>query len=217
MKSVKEKKIKQLLFYKKEGALMKKINAIGKPCPIPVIETKKAVREMKSDGGQIEISVDNEIAVQNIKKMAVGLGLEMTQIQLEKDKFIMSIDVPKEQEQTKSEISNSELVIAFGKRTMGEGDADLGEILLKSYIYSLTELDTPPEHLLFFNAGAFLTNQNSGALKDLQTLAEQGTQISTCGACLDFYQIKDTLAVGEITNMYGITEVMAQAKKVINI
>lgn len=62
-----------------------------------------------------------------------------------------------------------------------------------------------------------MTNQNSGALKDLQTLAEQGTQISTCGACLDFYQIKDTLAVGEITNMYGITEVMAQAKKVINI
>ncbi len=99
---------------------------------------------------------------------------------------------------------------------MGAGDPELGEILLKSYIYSLTELDTPPEHLLFFNSGAFLTNQVSTVLKDLQVLVEKGTQISTCGACLDFYQIKETLAIGEITNMYGITEVMAQAKKVIN-
>lgn len=195
---------------------MKKINALGKPCPIPVIEAKKAIRELTEVGGTLEIIVDNEASVKNVQKMAVGLGLKTNMNQLRSDQFAVMIDVPKEWEKTDINAENNQLVIAFGQKTMGAGDPELGEILLKSYIYSLTELDTPPEHLLFFNSGAFLTNQASTVLKDLQVLVEKGTQISTCGACLDFYQIKETLAIGEITNMYGITEVMAQAKKVIN-
>lgn len=195
---------------------MKKINALGKPCPIPVIEAKKAIREIKNDGGLIEITVDNEVSVKNIEKMATGLGLKTTSQALRNDEFTVEIVVPKNQDQLNQTVSDSELVVAFGRKTMGDGDPDLGAMLLKSYIYSLTELDTPPEHLLFFNSGAFLTNQGSNTLNDLKLLVDKGTQISTCGACLDFYQIKETLAVGEITNMYGITEVMAQAKKVIN-
>lgn len=195
---------------------MKKINALGKPCPIPVIEAKKAIREIMEIGGGVEIIVDNEVSVKNVQKMAVGLGLKTTVNQLKNDEFTITIDVPKDQKQPNIDAVNKQLVIAFGQKTMGAGDPELGEILLKSYIYSLTELDTPPEHLLFFNSGAFLTNQASTVLTDLQDLAEKGTQISTCGACLDFYQIKETLAIGEITNMYGITEVMARAKKVIN-
>lgn len=195
---------------------MKKINALGKPCPIPVIEAKKAIREIKNDGGLIEITVDNEVSVKNIEKMATGLGLKTTSQALKNDEFTVEIVVPKNQDQLNQTTSDSELVVAFGCKTMGDGDPDLGAMLLKSYIYSLTELDTPPEHLLFFNSGVFLTNQGSNTLNDLKLLVDKGTQISTCGACLDFYQIKETLAVGEITNMYGITEVMAQAKKVIN-
>ncbi|WP_207695575.1 selenium metabolism protein YedF [Enterococcus sp. DIV0212c] len=195
---------------------MKKINALGKPCPIPVIEAKKAIREIQSIGGTVEILVDNEVAVKNIEKMTTGLGLKTTHETLDLNEILIEITVPNEQEQNRPENTASEIVIAFGRKTMGDGDPNLGEVLLKSYIYSLTELDTPPEHLLFFNSGAFLTNQHSSVLNDLKVLLEKGTQISTCGACLDFYQLKETLAIGEITNMYGITEVMAQAKKVIN-
>ncbi|EOL43510.1 sulfurtransferase-like selenium metabolism protein YedF [Enterococcus caccae] len=195
---------------------MKKINAIGKPCPIPVIEAKKAIRELNNAEGTIEITVDNEVSVKNIEKMAIGLGLKTTSQKCKNDEFKVEIVVQKKDESLNSVASNNELVIAFGRQTMGDGDVDLGAILLKSYIYSLTELDTPPNHLLFFNSGAFLTNQGSNTLKDLQVLLDKGTQISTCGACLDFYRIKETLAIGEITNMYGITEIMAQAKKVIN-
>jgi selenium metabolism protein YedF len=195
---------------------MIRINALGKPCPIPVIEAKKAIRELQKDGGTVEIVVDNEVAVKNIEKMAVGLGLITTSKQVQAEERVVEIVVPKNMEQTKSEQTDRDWVVAIGRKTMGEGDSDLGELLMKSYIYSLTELDTPPEHLLFFNSGAFLTNENSAALKDLKLLQEKGTQISTCGACLDFYHIKETLAIGEITNMYGIAETMAQAKKVIN-
>ncbi|MFD1899334.1 sulfurtransferase-like selenium metabolism protein YedF [Enterococcus termitis] len=160
--------------------------------------------------------VDNEVAVKNIEKMAVGLGLITTSKQVQAEERVVEIVVPKNMEQTRSEQTDRDWVVAIGRKTMGDGDSDLGELLMKSYIYALTELDTPPEHLLFFNSGAFLTNENSAALKDLKLLQEKGTQISTCGACLDFYHIKETLAIGEITNMYGIAETMAQAKKVIN-
>ncbi|MFD2305262.1 sulfurtransferase-like selenium metabolism protein YedF [Enterococcus termitis] len=195
---------------------MIRINTLGKPCPIPVIEAKKAIRELQKDGGTIEIVVDNEVAVKNIEKMAVGLGLITTSKQVQAEERVVEIVVPKNMEQTRSEQTDRDWVVAIGRKTMGDGDSDLGELLMKSYIYALTELDTPPEHLLFFNSGAFLTNENSAALKDLKLLQEKGTQISTCGACLDFYHIKETLAIGEITNMYGIAETMAQAKKVIN-
>ncbi|MTD38125.1 sulfurtransferase-like selenium metabolism protein YedF [Erwinia sp. CPCC 100877] len=195
---------------------MMKINAIGKPCPIPVIEAKKAIRTLEKDGGVVEIIVDNDVAVENIKKMAVGLSLTATFEQLAPDRFNVQLIVP---EKKASPQKNQEqgLVIAVGRKTLGEGDPELGALLLKSYINSLCELDTPPQQLLFFNSGAFLTNQESNALADLQQLMEKGTKISTCGACLDFYNLKDTLAIGEITNMYQIAETMAQAEKVINL
>ena len=45
------------------------VNAMGDTCPIPVVKTKNAIKEM-TEGGQVEIHVDNEIAVQNLTKMA---------------------------------------------------------------------------------------------------------------------------------------------------
>jgi selenium metabolism protein YedF len=195
---------------------MIKINAIGKPCPIPVIEAKKAIRTLEKAGGVVEVLVDNDVAVENIKKMALGLNLTATSEQLATDQFNVQLVVP-EKKLVDQKAQEQGLVIAVGRKTMGEGDPELGAILLKSYLNSLCELDTPPQQLLFFNSGAFLTNQESNALADLRQLMEKGTKISTCGACLDFYNLKETLAVGEITNMYQIAETMAQAEKVITL
>ncbi|MFK4567374.1 sulfurtransferase-like selenium metabolism protein YedF [Enterococcus sp. UD-01] len=195
---------------------MIKINAIGKPCPIPVIEAKKAIRTLEKTGGVVEVLVDNDVAVENIKKMALGLNLTATSEQLASDQFNVQLVVT-EKKLVDQKAQEQGLVIAVGRKTMGEGDPELGAILLKSYLNSLCELDTPPQQLLFFNSGAFLTNQESNALADLRQLMEKGTKISTCGACLDFYNLKQTLAVGEITNMYQIVETMAQAEKVITL
>src|SRR5699024_5467308 len=48
---------------------MIKVNAIGDTCPIPVIKTKNAIKQMNGEG-VVEVMVDNEIAVQNLTKMA---------------------------------------------------------------------------------------------------------------------------------------------------
>ena len=48
---------------------MKKVDARGDACPIPVVKAKHAIEEL-SGAGQVEVLVDNEIAVQNLTKMA---------------------------------------------------------------------------------------------------------------------------------------------------
>ena len=48
------------------------VNAMGDNCPIPVVKTKKAMQALTGPE-TIEVLVDNEIAVQNVTKMASGL------------------------------------------------------------------------------------------------------------------------------------------------
>ncbi|MBD9157712.1 MAG: sulfurtransferase-like selenium metabolism protein YedF, partial [Lachnospiraceae bacterium] len=97
----------------------------------------------------------------------------------------------------------------------GEGDPELGRLLMKGYIYALTQLDTLPKTLLFYNGGAALTCEGSASLEDLKSLEAQGVQILTCGTCLNHYGLTDRLKVGEVTNMYVIAETMAGAAKIV--
>ena len=91
----------------------------------------------------------------------------------------------------------------------------MGQILIKGFIYSLTQLEKLPDTVLFYNKGAFLTCEGSPVLEDLKTLEKEGTKICTCGTCLDFYKMKDKLAVGTIVNMYVIVETQAKADLII--
>ena len=53
------------------------VNAMGDNCPIPVIKTKKAMAALTGPE-TIEVLVDNEIAVQNVTKMASSSGGKVT-------------------------------------------------------------------------------------------------------------------------------------------
>ncbi len=61
----------------KEENIMITVNAMGDNCPIPVIKTKKAMQELQGPE-TIEVLVDNEIAVQNVTKMAASTGAEVS-------------------------------------------------------------------------------------------------------------------------------------------
>jgi selenium metabolism protein YedF len=195
---------------------MTAVDMLGQPCPLPVIAAKKALRAARP-GDLITILVDNDIAVQNLAKMALALGHEFKSSR--KDQNFEAVITVREgsRPESEAEAAPGGLAVAISRNTMGQGDDTLGQKLLAAFIFSLTELDTAPEYLLFFNGGIFLTTEGSPCLKDLQTLAGRGTVISTCGACLDFYQRKDKLAVGAVTNMYAIASTMGQARRLINI
>ena len=98
---------------------------------------------------------------------------------------------------------------------LGSGDDTLGATLMKVFLYALSQQERLPRTILFYNGGAKVTTEGSVSIEDLKNMEAQGVEIRTCGTCLDFYKLKETLAVGSITNMYAIAETLAAAGKVI--
>ena len=107
------------------------------------------------------------------------------------------------------------MVVVVSSDRMGSGNDELGKVLIKGFIYAVTQLDTLPKKMLFYNGGATLTTEGSDSIEDLKSLEAQGVEILTCGTCLDYYHLKDKLVVGGVTNMYSIVESMAEAGKII--
>ena len=188
------------------------VNAMGDICPIPVVKTKKALGELNGPG-EIEVLVDNETAVKNVTKMARSSGAEAESEQLGDKQYRVLITVGEDAAAGCRTCVGT--VVAVGSDRMGEGSEELGHILIKSFIFALTQLDDLPDKILFYNGGAKLTVEGSESLEDLRTLEEQGVEIMTCGTCLDYYGIKDKLAIGGVTNMYSIVETLQNAMSVI--
>ena len=193
---------------------MLKVNAMGDTCPIPVVKTKDAIRQLGADGGVVETLVDNEIAVQNLTKMAnqKGSGVESEKLGENEYRVVMTVgagaDLPAEGEETVCVVpaGQKNTVVVVGADHMGEGEGELGKNLLKAFLYALSQQETLPRTILFYNGGAFLTCQGSLSLEDLKSMAERGVEVLTCGTCLNFYGLTEKLAVGGVTNMYDIVE-----------
>lgn len=197
---------------------MNTIDCSGQVCPIPVIRAKKALEGLGEAGGVVTVLVDNDIARQNLQKMATGLGYQSEYRQ--KDNGIIEVTIVAGEGCTVESCpadGDSGLVVAIGRNSMGEGSQELGQILIKGFIFALRELVPPPTHVLFFNSGAYLTGSDSNCLEDLCALEAAGTIILTCGTCTNYFEITEKLGVGEIANMYGIVTAMAGAKRLINI
>ena len=107
------------------------------------------------------------------------------------------------------------LVVQISSDAMGNGSDELGRSLMKAFIFAVTQQDELPATMLFYSGGAHLTCEGSPALEDLKSLASQGVEILTCGTCLNHFGIADTLAVGEVTNMYVICQKLEQASLIV--
>ena len=195
------------------------VNAMGDNCPIPVIKTKKAIAALTGPE-TIEVLVDNEIAVQNVTKMATGSGGQVTSEKLGDAEFKVTIEMEGAPEADEAEAvcvpdARDNTVVVVSSDRMGSGNDELGKVLIKGFIFAVTQLDTLPKTMLFYNGGATLTTEDSDSLEDLKSLEAQGVEIMTCGTCLDYYGLKDKLAVGTVTNMYSIVETMAKAGRIV--
>ena len=204
---------------------MEIIDVLGKPCPIPVNEAKRALAEHKVDN--VTVKVDNFVAVQNLEKMANGFGYGFSYTKDSIDRFDAVIRKgAKNRPEVHPELVGEEsafgdesiegVTVAIGRCTMGDGSEELGRALIKGFICSLSELPTAPHSVVFFNSGAYLTSVSSHAVDDLKRLEAKGTKILTCGTCANYYKLPSP-AVGEITDMYGITEKLTSAAKVVSV
>lgn len=193
---------------------MKTIDARGIDCPKPVIMTKNELDQMEE--GQTLTIADNEVCVKNLEKFAKGQGYGFSVSTREDGNFDVTITKEKGQGQgSEEEVAKQDgsLTIAFASDTMGQGEDELGAILIKSFIYTVSQTQPYPKSMVFFNRGVRLTTEGSPVIDDLKALAEQGVEIVSCGTCLDFYHLKDKLLVGEISNMYDIYERLEKPAK----
>lgn len=196
-----------------------KINAVGDQCPVPVVKATKALKEFK-EAGTLEVQVDNEIAIQNLTRLANSKNLKNSSEKLGEELYKITMQVEGPVEMSEADIScavdnRGDFVVAIDTDIMGRGADDLGKTLMKGFIFAVSQLETLPKTMLFYNGGAKLTTEGSVSVEDLKNMEAQGVEILTCGTCLNFYGLTDKLAVGGVTNMYTIVEKLASAGKVI--
>lgn len=196
---------------------MFQVNALGKACPLPVIETRKALKEHDA----VQTLVDNKIATENLQKMArqLGYSYSMTEdgpahytVVITKGEQTAAVPAPAAPSPA---VKDDSYIVVINSPTMGTGDETFGRTLLKNFIYTLKEQDVLPDMMIFYNGGVPLVTDTSDSLDDLKELAAAGVQIYACGACLNYYGLTEKVAVGEITNLYRIIEILRTANRVV--
>ena len=203
--------------------MIKYVNAIGDTCPLPVVKTKNAIKEL-GGAGVVETKVDNEIAVQNLGKMAQQKGYGFHSEKTGDAEYTVTLEVGEAAAATGVEDiaevcavpgRKKNIVVAINSAHMGSGHDELGTVLMKGFIFALTQQDVLPTTVLFYNGGALVTCDGSASLEDLHKLEALGVEILNCGTCLNHYGIADKLRVGQVTNMYVIAEKQMNATLVI--
>lgn len=202
------------------------VDAMGKQCPVPLIMTKNEIS--KKGEGEYLVLVDNEIAVQNLEKMARQFGFDYSFQKVDDEKFEVKLNVSDASVVNASEIEDNEASVSGGKAVspentvvvyksnhMGHGDDDLGSVLVKGSMFAFTQLPNPPKTFIFYNSGVKLVCKGSDNIEDLKSLAAAGVKIFACGTCLNHYGLQDDLEIGDVTNMYDIIEMLNNAGKVL--
>lgn len=193
------------------------VDARGELCPKPVIMTKKELDNLTE--GTLTTIVDNEVAKDNISKLASSYGYSFTVDQTNDNEYYIHIIKVKGTDESNICIPDTfkDLTIAIGSDKLGVGEEKLGDILMNSFIYTVKETAPWPRTIVLFNSGVKLTCEGSKVLEDLKCMNDEGVEILVCGTCLDYYNIKDNIQVGEIANMYSIYEKMRNSNSTINI
>lgn len=196
---------------------MEIIDTCGKPCPAPLILTKQAIQKTRP-GDTLKVITDNETSFRNLKNYLKELQIGFKEI-YSGYQFQLEFVVPKSQkenipaEQFCSTSRN--YVVVIKSDTMGEGDEHLGKILMRGFINALTETEQLPSTIILYNSGVKTALEGTDTADTLLKLEKKGVTIMACGTCVDFFEVREQLAVGVIGNMFQITRLMAHADHII--
>lgn len=203
--------------------LMITIDTRGQLCPAPLIAAKKALRQV--DGGEsFFILTDNATSYNNLIRF---LKDNKATVASEETNGTWRLTVKKNEgsnpekeveEYCRPEVAHFEkgdFIVVISSDTMGEGDKELGRLLISNFIKALKDLDKLPAKIIFYNGGVKLAVRGSENLEHLQQLEKMGVEILLCATCVNHYGINDKTGAGILSNMFTIAEAMASASKVI--
>ena len=189
---------------------MKTIDCTGKTCPLPVLETKKALEEGHVD--TLAVIVDNPTSRENVMRFLQSQGFSVSVMEENKKHRIEATRGQSDEEIVKSE---NKLLVFIDGETVGRGSEELGRILMRSFLITLKELNPLPWRIIFINNGVKLAAEESPYLEPLNNLFTLGVEILCCGTCLDYYKLKEKLRVGRVSNMFEIASSFLEATNVI--
>lgn len=193
--------------------MAKVVDARGLKCPQPVVLTNRALEE--SD--EVTTIVDNEVAKENVSRLARSKAFR---VEIEKKNALFYLHLTRES--SKKELSPEKVVtgptiLLIASDSFGRGSEELGQLLMRTFLHTLGEVSPLPNRIICLNSGVKLVVEGSLVLDDLRALEEKGIGIFACGTCLGYYEIKDKIEVGKISNMYDIASALLGAEKIIEL
>lgn len=199
---------------------IKTVDARGLACPQPVVLAKQAIETNE----KVQVIVDNETALENVKRLGTKQGCD---VQVEKKKDgTYEINLTRKAGATgtteafvpscnATTSAAGPFVIVLSADTMGRGNDELGSVLIRAFLHTVGLQKEKPDIMIFYNTGVKLTVQGSEVLDDLKQLESEGVQLLVCGTCLNYFEIKDKLAAGTVSNMYDIVDTMSRAGRLL--
>ena len=189
------------------------VDARTLPCPQPVILTRQALDE----ADEVVTIVDNDAARENVSRLGQYQGLEVAVEEREDGTYLTLIRKSAGQPEAQP-VTMQDTIILIGSDTLGRGgNPQLGSLLMHSFLNTLGAFNSRPSSIIFMNDGVKLVTEDSIAVGELKQLEEQGVEILACGTCLSYLKLADRLAVGRVSNMYDLADIMLRAGKVITL
>jgi selenium metabolism protein YedF len=106
-------------------------------------------------------------------------------------------------------------VVLIASDRLGSGSDDLGWVIMRVFVKTLHDVTPRPDAIILLNAGVKLATEGSELIGPLSELARDGSEVLACGTCLDYFELRDQLRVGRVTNMLEIVTKLSTADRVI--
>jgi selenium metabolism protein YedF len=202
---------------------MRIVDTKGQLCPAPLIAAKRALKET-AEGESFILLTDNKTSFDNLSRF---LKDNKADFEINESDGLWTLTIKKTlgdvvqtraEEYCTSAISHFEkgdYIVAITSDKMGEGDNDLGHLLIQNFIKALQDLDKLPQHIVFYNRGVTLAIEDSPVIRHIKDLEKMGVEIHLCATCVNHYKLEKKIAAGSLSNMYSIAEIMASAGHVI--
>jgi selenium metabolism protein YedF len=202
---------------------MQIIDTSGQQCPAPLVETKRALKDVRT-GEAFKVITDNHTAFNNICRF---LKDNKTKFSFEESNDIWTLTITKEtpelidvvpEEYCTTEIphfSKGDFVIAFTSDKMGDGDEELGHLLMINFVRAIRDLDILPKKMVFYNRGVILGAEGSPVIDQLKEIEKMGVTMLLCSTCAKYYLLEEKIKIGTMSNMFEITRIMSTAGNII--
>jgi selenium metabolism protein YedF len=201
---------------------MKIVDVKGQACPMPLIRTKKALKEI-SEGEALKVIINNESSMRNVLHFLEDNGISA---RMEKTGDVYEIFVNKQGEANLEQVDVNDycevnyppedFVLVFSKNRIGDGAEELGKMLVAGFLDTFKEMERLPKKVIFLNSGVDLVLKGSPVVPVLKEYELKGIELLACGTCLEYYDKLDEVAVGRVSNAYDILNATINAGKVIN-